>query len=186
MFCYSTCPTGYVANTSYYCTTCSACGGLYFSLSYSIMKDSLYLYLIFTETPYYSFTPQITFSPALSYTSINFPEALVGGVNFTGSRNITFLLNMNSSISSTYLSVTFQNQLYTFYNPLQNANSTLYLEGYDYYPTDLTNLGSFGIFGLIVALVGLFKNPYMLDFAQTLFLVGLVNCHFPFNLASFL
>ena len=26
----------------------------------------------------------------------------------------------------------------------------------------------------------------MLDFAQTLFLVGLVNYHFPFNLASFL
>ena len=39
---------------------------------------------------------------------------------------------------------------------------------------------------LLVALVGIAKNPYMVDFAQTLFLVGLVNYHFPYNLASFL
>lgn len=39
---------------------------------------------------------------------------------------------------------------------------------------------------LLVALLGLGKNPYMVDFAQTLFLVGLVDSHFPFHLASFL
>jgi len=43
-----------------------------------------------------------------------------------------------------------------------------------------------GSLALTVALSGLFKNPYMIDFAQTLYLVGLVNCHFPSNLASFL
>lgn len=51
---------------------------------------------------------------------------------------------------------------------------------------NLADLRSFGVLGLIVAIVGLFKNPYMLDFAQTLFLVGLVNSHFPSNFASFL
>lgn len=39
---------------------------------------------------------------------------------------------------------------------------------------------------MVVAVVGLAKNPYMVDFAQTLFLVGLVDSHFPFHLASFL
>ena len=127
MFCYSTCPQGFIANKSYHCVSCSLCSGLYFSLKYSIIKDSLYLYLTFTETPYYSFTPQIKFSPALSYESINFPETLVAGTNFTGTTNITFLLKMNSSLKSTYLSVTFQNQLTTFYNPLQSSNATVYL-----------------------------------------------------------
>jgi len=67
MFCYSSCPTGYIANSSYYCVNCKNCGGLYFSLTYSIIKDSLYLYLSFTEIPTYSFSPKITFTPALPY-----------------------------------------------------------------------------------------------------------------------
>lgn len=127
MFCYSTCPTGFIANKTYHCVSCNVCQGLYFSLKYSIIKDSLYLYLTFTETPYYAFTPQIVLSPALNYESMNFPETLVGGTNFTGLKNITFLLKLNASLASTYLSVTFQNQLYTFYNPLQNANATVYI-----------------------------------------------------------
>ena len=51
MFCYSTCPTGYIANRTYHCVACSTCTGLTFSLTYSIIKDSLYLYLAYTETP---------------------------------------------------------------------------------------------------------------------------------------
>jgi hypothetical protein len=50
----------------------------------------------------------------------------------------------------------------------------------------LPDLSIFGSLALLVALGGLAKNPYMVDFAQTLFLVGLVDCHFPFHLASFL
>jgi hypothetical protein len=106
--------------------------------------------------------------------------------SLTPTQNITFLLKLNTSLTATYLILTFQNQLATFTNPLQSPSATIYIEGYDYYPIDLSSLTSFGILGLIVALVGLFKNPYMLDFAQTLYLVGLVNCHFPYNLASFL
>lgn len=51
MLCYSTCPSNYIANSSYYCVPCTTCQGLYFSLTYKIIKDDLYLYLIFTETP---------------------------------------------------------------------------------------------------------------------------------------
>jgi len=43
-----------------------------------------------------------------------------------------------------------------------------------------------GVFVLICAIVGLYKNPYMTDFAQVLFLMALVNYHYPFHLASFL
>ena len=39
---------------------------------------------------------------------------------------------------------------------------------------------------LVVALLGLGKNPFMTDFAQMLFLVGLVDCHYPSNLAGLL
>ena len=50
----------------------------------------------------------------------------------------------------------------------------------------MADLSGLGIFVLLIALIGLGKNPYMLDFAQTLFLMGLVNAHYPGNLASFL
>lgn len=54
MFCYSSCPTGYLANESFYCVVCTDCSnGLYFSLSSTIIKDSLYLYLTFTQPPVY-------------------------------------------------------------------------------------------------------------------------------------
>ena len=48
MYCYTTCPSGYIANASYYCYYCPNCPALYFSLAYSIIRDSLYLYLTFT------------------------------------------------------------------------------------------------------------------------------------------
>jgi len=42
-----------------------------------------------------------------------------------------------------------------------------------------------GTFTLICAIMGLFKNPLMTDFAQNLFLIGLLDIHYPKNLASF-
>jgi hypothetical protein len=187
MFCYSTCPSGYIANRTFHCEACSNCQGLTFSLAYKIIKDSLYLYLTFSEAPEYVFTPpQLTLSPAIPYESVNFPQQLVGGTNFTGSTNITFLLKPTQSLTATYLSVSFQNQLATFHNPLQAASSTVYVEGYDAYSSDLADMSTLAILTLFVALLGLAKNPYMLDFAQTLFLIGLVNFHYPSNLATFL
>ena len=192
MFCYATCPNGYMANTTYHCVACSNCGGLTFSLAYKIIKDALYLYLTFTEVPDYVFTPpQLSLSPALPYESINSAQQLVGkgkvGATGTqGSTNITFIVNTKTSLTATYLTVTFQNQLTTFNNPLQAANSTLFIEGYDYYPTDLRDFSNLGVLVLLIAVLGLAKNPFMLDFAQTLFLIGLVNFHYPSNLASFL
>ena len=190
MLCYTTCPSGFIANSTYHCVACTNCAGLKFSLSYKIIKDSLYLYLTYTEVPSYAFTPpQLALSPALPYESVNFPQqTLVGntGAGFQGDTNLTFKINVQQSLTATYLNLTFQNQLATFTNPLQEASSTVFIEGYDYYPTDLPDLSNLGIFALIVALFGLAKNPFMLDFAQTLFLVGLVNYHYPFNLASFL
>jgi hypothetical protein len=110
----------------------------------------------------------------------------VGGSNFTGSTNLTFLLKPTASLTATYLTVSFQNQLATFNNPLQKASSTVYIAGYDKYPDGLMDLSMLGVLALLVAVVGLAKNPYMVDFAQTLFLVGLVNFHYPYHLASFL
>ena len=48
MMCYTTCPTGYIANRTYHCVACSNCVGLTFSLTYKIIKDSLYIYLAYT------------------------------------------------------------------------------------------------------------------------------------------
>jgi hypothetical protein len=185
MFCYSTCPSNYIANRSYYCVPCTTCEGLYFTLTYKIIKDDLYLYLIFTETPQYSFAPTLQLNPSWKVDPMNFPQ-LVAGTSFSGSTNITLRVNTQKSLTATYLTATFQNQLLTFTNPLQRADSTIYVEGYDYYPADLIDLSSLGLLALVVALLGLGKNPYMLDFAQTLFLVGLVDSHYPRNLASFL
>ena len=56
----------------------------------------------------------------------------------------------------------------------------------DYYPPELSNMSFFGIFALFSAFLGLFKNPLMTDFAQTLFFIGLLDIHYPKNLASFL
>lgn len=68
MFCYSTCPAGYIANRTYHCVVCSGCTGLTFSLTYKIIKDGLYLYLSFTEAPEYVFTPPgLALSPAVPY-----------------------------------------------------------------------------------------------------------------------
>lgn len=39
---------------------------------------------------------------------------------------------------------------------------------------------------LVVALVGLVKNPYMTDFAQLVFVLALNNVHYPLNLRTFL
>ena len=130
MFCYSTCPTGYIANQTYHCILCNNCQGLVFSLQTKIIKDSIYLYLTYTETPQYLFTPpQLQLNPALPYEAVNFPVQLVGagGTGFTGSTNLTFLLNLKQSIQATYLTVTFQNQLATFSNPLQVASSTVFI-----------------------------------------------------------
>jgi len=143
--------------------------------------------LSFTEAPEYVFTPpQLTLSPAVPYESINFPQQMIGGTNFTGSTNLTFLLKPTASLTTTDLTVTFQNQLATFNNPLQKKDSTIYVDGYDKYPDGLTDLSMLGMLALLVAMIGLAKNPYMVDFAQTLFLVGLVNFHYPYHMASFL
>ncbi len=48
MFCYSECPSGFIANASYHCVACTKCSGLYFSLDYKIIKNELFLYLTFT------------------------------------------------------------------------------------------------------------------------------------------
>ena len=95
-------------------------------------------------------------------------------------------MELTESLSATYLSISFDEQLKTFKNPLQKASSTIYIEGYDKYDDDLVDLSGLGVFVLVVALIGLGKNPYMLDFAQTLFLMALVDVHYPGNLASFL
>ncbi len=50
----------------------------------------------------------------------------------------------------------------------------------------MSSLKALGIISLISALIGLFKNPFLTDFAQILFLIGLLNTHYPYNLASFL
>jgi hypothetical protein len=76
--------------------------------------------------------------------------------------------------------------LRTFENPLQRSYTSVKLEGYDYYPTSLSDMSFFGIFSLICAFLGLFKNPLMTDFAQTLFLLGLLTIHYPKNIATFL
>ena len=78
------------------------------------------------------------------------------------------------------------NPLTTFLNPLQKSHSSLKIEGYDLYPPNLNNMSFFGIFALVCAFLGLFKNPLMTDFAQNLFLIGLLDIHYPKNLASFL
>lgn len=154
-------------------------------MTYKIIKNDLYLYLIFTETPHYSFPPTLQLSPDWTVDSLNFPQ-LVAGTSFSGSTNITLRVNTQKSLTASYLTATFQNQLMTFKNPLQRANSTIYVEGYDYYPIDLPDLSSLGLLALLVAFLGIGKNPYMIDFAQTLFLIGLVDAHYPSNLASFL
>jgi hypothetical protein len=43
-----------------------------------------------------------------------------------------------------------------------------------------------GMFTLISALIGLIKTPYMTDYAQVLFIVGLSNIHYPLHLRSYL
>lgn len=43
-----------------------------------------------------------------------------------------------------------------------------------------------GIFTLLCAVIGLIKTPYMTDYAQVLFIVGLSNIHYPLHLRSYL
>lgn len=43
---------------------------------------------------------------------------------------------------------------------------------------------SIGFVILACALIGLVKNPYMTDFSQIIYLMALVNLHYPANLAS--
>jgi hypothetical protein len=76
--------------------------------------------------------------------------------------------------------------LSTFSNPLQHPSSTLFLEGYDKYPADLSEIDNFGLFALMCAVIGLVKNPYFTDFAQIVFVVALTNIHYPIHLRSFL
>lgn len=93
MNCYLSCPSGYLANQSLHCITCSDCNkGLFFTISTSIIKDSLFLYIIFTEIPVYQLQPNISISPSIPYRSLNFENStLVGStVTFTGTQNITF------------------------------------------------------------------------------------------------
>lgn len=93
---------------------------------------------------------------------------------------------LNYSVAATQLNLSFNRPILTFSNPLQKSYSTIAFEGYDYYPTNLPNLSSFAIVALVCALMGLIKNPYMTDFAQILFFLGLLDTHYPLHLASFL
>lgn len=140
MYCYSSCPSGYIANSSYHCVSCSDCSGLYFSLSYKIIKDSLYLYLIYTEAPSYAFLPTLSLSPQWTVTAVNFPlwvagpnTVEAGSSSFDGETNITFLVSTDKSIQATYLTISFQQPLLTFKNPLQKPSTTILVEGYDKY-----------------------------------------------------
>jgi hypothetical protein len=73
MNCYLVCPSGYLANQSLHCVSCSDCSqGLFFKIQTSIIKDTLYLYLLFTETPIFLLSPNISISPTIPYQSINF------------------------------------------------------------------------------------------------------------------
>jgi hypothetical protein len=72
----------------------------------------------------------------------------------------------------------------TFGNPLQRPSKTIMLDGYDLYP-GLPEI-SLGVFLLICALVGIINNPYMVDFAQFVYVMGLVDLHYPRHLASVL
>jgi len=47
-------------------------------------------------------------------------------------------------------------------------------------------MSNIGILTLFCAIIGLFKNPYMTDFAQILWILALNNIHYPFNLRTFL
>jgi len=100
MFCYLSCPSGYTANRSLYCVPCSSCdNGLYFSVTYSIIRDELYFYISFTEYPLYAFNPQLNILPNLPYKNINSDGVFVGGgLNKTGAKNITLLITVQESI----------------------------------------------------------------------------------------
>jgi hypothetical protein len=134
----------------------------------------------------YLSTPSIFISPALPYRSINQDNQLVGATNESvNSKNITFLIPVNYSLGQNLITLGFKQPMGTFSNPLQVANASLLLMGYDFYPK-LQDLSIVGVLALLCAVIGLGKNPYMTDFAQSLFLLGLVNVHFPFHLASLL
>jgi hypothetical protein len=118
---------------------------------------------------------------------MNFEGNLVGGsINYTGTQNITFLLPVNTSVVATPLNLSFNLPIETFRNPLQKSYSIVQFAGFDYYPTSMPSLTSLGVLALICALMGLIKNPYMTDFSQILFLLGLLDTHYPSHLASFL
>lgn len=190
MQCYTSCPTGYLGNQTLHCVACVDCSnGLFFTLSYRIIRDDLYLYLLFTQTPNYRISPTLSLSPALPYRSLDYPDLLYGNrlmLTGSGSSNLTFILPLTQSLSETDLQVTFSSSLSTFANPLQKATASILLPGYDYYSASLPSLSSIGILALFCALIGLVKNPFMVDYAQVLFFLGLLDCHYPRQLASFL
>lgn len=108
MQCYLTCPSGYIANQSLDCVACSSCGGLRFTISTRIIRDSLYLYIIFTEPPKYLLSPSLTLSPSLPYLASDLQSQLVGGVlSFTGSQNITLPIMLNASTTASTLNLSF-------------------------------------------------------------------------------
>ncbi len=68
MKCYLACPSGFIANQTLHCQVCNNCDqGLYFSITTSIIRDTLYLYLIFTQPPLYLLPPNISLLPALPF-----------------------------------------------------------------------------------------------------------------------
>ena len=97
-------------------------------------------------------------------------------------RNITIELFPDQSISQLSLNVRFLSALATYQNPIQTPSKTIILEGFDIYP--VTKEVSIGFVILACALIGLVKNPYMTDFSQIIYLMALVNLHYPANLAS--
>lgn len=139
MYCYSQCPAGYIADTTYHCVPCQQCSGLTFDLQYKIIKDELYLYLTFSETPYYAFAPVLQLTPSWTIFAINSDGIVssapprVGSPGQAGATNITFLVKAEQSIQTTYLTVSFAQPLLTFNNPLQKGSATILVSGYDKY-----------------------------------------------------
>ena len=102
MFCYESCPSGFIANKTYHCNSCdgdSCSEGLFFDLSTSIKNDDLFVYIIFTEEPTYLSDPSIVISPSLPFSRIQ--RRLLTSV--TSTRNITVQISPTESISDIIL-----------------------------------------------------------------------------------
>lgn len=71
MFCYARCPDGFKADQEYKCQACTGddCGkGLFYDITPAIIRNELYLYLIFREDPVYLVSePIIKLNPHFNF-----------------------------------------------------------------------------------------------------------------------